>query len=217
MKKYTLKTWVVTSIYALALITVAVSTIMIGKYLTTAPTKTEKKELVAKEIVGVSDYDDTISVIELTNETVNHPFLHDGVEVTKDFYDKSKSSEEREKGLLYYKNTYMQNTGILYTSKEKFDIVSVLDGTVTSITKDELLGNVIEIAHTNELITIYHCLDEVNVKVGDAIKQNDVIGKSGHVSIDDGYDNALLFEVNYKGEIINPVDFYNMKVSDLMV
>ena len=111
----------------------------------------------------------------------------------------------------------MQNTGILYTSKEKFDIVSVLDGTVTSITKDELLGNVIEIAHTNELITIYHCLDEVNVKVGDAIKQNDVIGKSGHVSIDDGYDNALLFEVNYKGEIINPVDFYNMKVSDLMV
>ena len=217
MKKYTLKTWVVTTIYALALITIAVSTVMIGKFLTIKPIKSEKIDSVSKEIVGADILEDTVSVIELTNETVNHPFLHDGVEVAKDFYDKSKSSEEREKGLLYYKNTYMQNTGILYAGKEKFDVVSVLDGTITSITRDEILGNVVEIAHTNELITVYHCLDEVSVKVGDAVKQNDVIGKSGHVAIDEGYDNALLFEVNYRGEIINPVEFYNMKVSDLMM
>ena len=110
----------------------------------------------------------------------------------------------------------MQNTGILYNSEEEFDVVSVLDGTVTSITEDEILGKVVEIAHSTELITIYHCLGEVNVNVGDNVKQNDVIGKSGKVNIDEGYDNALLFEVNYKGSIINPTEFYNMQVSDLM-
>lgn len=217
MKKYKLKSWVITAVYVLALGTIAVSTVMIGKYLSIGIKEAEPSELVAKDIVDTNEYDDVINVVEITNETVNHPFLHDGVEIAKDYYDKSKSIEDREKGILFYKNTYMQNTGILYTGKEKFDVVSVLDGTVTSITKDEILGNVIEIAHTNELITVYHCLEEVNVKVGDSVKQNDVIGKSGHAAIDGGYDNALLFEVNYKGEIINPVDFYNMKISDLMV
>ena len=110
----------------------------------------------------------------------------------------------------------MQNTGVLYTNNEKFDVVSVLDGTVTSITKDEILGNVVEILHNTELITIYSCLDEVLVKVGDNVKQNDVIGNSGPVNIDKSYENALLFEVNYKGTIINPIEFYNMKISDLM-
>ena len=110
----------------------------------------------------------------------------------------------------------MQNTGVLYTNNEKFDVVSVLDGTVTSITKDEILGNVVEILHNTELITIYSCLDEVLVKVGDNVKQNDVIGNSGPVNTDKSYENALLFEVNYKGTIINPIEFYNMKISDLM-
>ena len=134
----------------------------------------------------------------------------------KNYYDKNASEEDQIKSLIYYKNTYMQNTGILYNSEEEFDVVSVLDGTVTSITEDEILGKVVEIAHSTELITIYHCLGEVNVNVGDNVKQNDVIGKSGKVNIDEGYDNALLFEVNYKGSIINPTEFYNMQVSDLM-
>ena len=110
----------------------------------------------------------------------------------------------------------MQNTGILYNSDETFDVVSSMDGEVTSVTKDEILGNVVEISHSNELITIYHCLNEVNVKAGDKVKQNDVIGTSGKVNIDEGYENALLFEVNYKGNIINPEEFYNMNVKDLI-
>ena len=109
----------------------------------------------------------------------------------------------------------MQNTGILYKSNEQFDVVSSMDGTVTSITKDEILGNVVEISHSNNLITIYHCLNEVHVKAGDKVKQNDVIGTSGKVNIDDGYENALLFEVNYKGNTLDPEEYYNMKEDTL--
>ena len=45
----------------------------------------------------------------------------------------------------------------------------------------------------NFLILIF-CLSEVSVGVGDSGKQNDVIGVSGKVNIDKGYENALLFE-----------------------
>lgn len=212
MRKYRLKKWVLPSVYALSIGVILVSLVFIGKYMATDYEATDLSNYVSDKVVE----DDTLEVVTPTNETVDHPYLKENVVIAKNYYDKNASEEDQIKSLIYYKNTYMQNTGILYNSEEEFDVVSVLDGTVTSITDDEILGKVVEIAHSTELITIYHCLGEVNVNVGDNVKQNDVIGKSGKVNIDEGYDNALLFEVNYKGSIINPTEFYNMQVSDLM-
>lgn len=212
MRKYRLKKWVLPSVYALSIGVILVSLVFIGKYMATDYEATDLSNYVSDKVVE----DDTLEVVTPTNETVDHPYLKENVVIAKNYYDKNASEEDQIKSLIYYKNTYMQNTGILYNSEEEFDVVSVLDGTVTSITEDEILGKVVEIAHSTELITIYHCLGEVNVNVGDNVKQNDVIGKSGKVNIDEGYDNALLFEVNYKGSIINPTEFYNMQVSDLM-
>ena len=211
MKKLKLKSWVVPALYAISLSVIFVSVIFIGRAVTLVYEAGPSVNYVPKDFID----DDTTSVVEITNETVNHPYLLEGVTVAKDYYDRKGSEESQLKSLIYYKNTYMENTGVLYTNVEAFDVVSVLDGSVTSITKDEILGNVVEVTHSTELITIYLCLGDVSVKVGDAIKQNDVIGKSGKVNIDKGYENALLFEVNYKGQILNPNEFYNMKVSDL--
>ena len=153
---------------------------------------------------------------EVKEEKASKPFDDLNVKETKSFYENEGNEENQEKSLLFYKNTYMQNTGILYTNENSFDIVSVLDGNVTSITKDDILGNVVEITHSNDLITIYQTLGEVNVKVGDHVKKNDKIGISGNVNIDQGYKNSLLFEVNYKGKVINPNKFYEMKINDLV-
>ena len=215
MKKYKLKSWVVSLIYVVSIAVIVASLMMVGKYFSRDIEADEPVKFVSNENI-INQEEPVISVVQPTNATVNHPYLLESVEIAKNFYDKKASEEEQIKSLIYYKNTYMENTGVIYTNNGKFDVVSVLDGTVTSITKDDILGNVVEIMHTNELITIYSCLDEVLVKVGDKVKQNDVIGNSGQVNIDKGYDNALLFEVNYKGSILNPIEFYNMKVADLM-
>ena len=213
MKRYKLKKWVLPTIYVMSISIILLSIIYIGSMMSSAESKDDEIiQYVSDEIVE----EPVKNVVEVTNETVNHPYLLEGVSISKNYYDKTKSEEEQINSLIYYRNTYMENTGVLYTNGEQFDVVSVLDGTITSITTDDILGNVVEIAHSTELVTIYHCLSEVNVKVGDAIKQNDVIGKSGKVNIDKGYENALLFEVNYKGSIINPNEFYNMKISDLL-
>lgn len=212
MKKYRLKQWVVPSIYAISIGVIILSIAFIGKYMDEDYKATDISSYVAEETFE----NDIIQVVEPTNETVNHPYLLENVQIAKNFYSKNQTEEEQINSLIFYKNTYMQNTGVLYKSDETFDVVSVLDGAVTSITKDDILGNVVEITHSTELITIYHCLGEVSVSVGDVVKQNDVIGTSGKVNIDSGYDNALLFEVNYKGAIINPIEFYNMQIKDLL-
>lgn len=216
MKKLKLKSWVVPALYAISLSIIFISVVFIGRMMSTDYEKAVDTNLVPDNIIDNEDNDQVTQVVEITNATVNHPYLLEGVSVAKDYYEKDASEEEQLKSLIYYKNTYMVNTGILYTNNESFDVVSVLDGSVTSITDDEILGKVVEITHTTELITIYHCLGELDVKVGDNVKQNDVIGKSGKVNIDEGYENALLFEVNYQGKILNPNTFYNMKVSDLI-
>lgn len=150
----------------------------------------------------------TVPVVK--QNIIGLPYTLDTVKITKNYYNKEDSEENQINSLLYYKDTYMQNTGVLYTNEQEFDVVSVLDGEVTSVTKDEILGNVVEISHSNNLITIYECLGEVTVKPGDKVSQGEKLGKSGSVDIDKGYGNALIFEVNLKGEIINPNDFFVM-------
>lgn len=212
MKKLKLKSWVVPALYVVSITIIFVSVVFIGRIMSREYASAVNGTKVPENIVE----NETTPVVEVTNETVNHPYLLETVGIAKDFYDPNGTEESQLNSLIFYKNTYMENTGVLYKADTVFDVVAVLDGSVTSITKDEILGNVVEVTHSTELITIYHCLGEVNVKVGDTVKQNDVIGRSGKVNVDKGYENALLFEVNYQGKIINPNEFYNMQVKDLI-
>ena len=41
----------------------------------------------------------------------------------------------------------MPNTGILYSSNESFDVISVLDGKVEDVKTDNLIGNIVTIKH----------------------------------------------------------------------
>jgi len=212
MKRLRLKSWVVAAIYMVGLVAAFAGVYYFGNKMLSEYEVAVDVDYVPDSIVE----NETMTVVEVTNETVNHPYLLESVTIAKDFYDSSLSEENQLKSLIYYKNTYMENTGILYTDQQEFDVVSVLEGTVSSIVNDDILGNVVEITHTTDLVTIYHCLNNVNVNVGDIVGQNQVIGTSGKVNVDKGYENALLFEVNYRGQIINPSEFYNMKISELL-
>ena len=115
----------------------------------------------------------------------------------------------------YYEQTYLQNSGVLYSSKEVFDVLSVLDGTVTNIFEDEILGNVVEITHNTNLKSLYYSLSEITVKKDDLVKSGQTIGKSGDNLLDDESENCLLLEVYYNGKTIDPEDFYNMNIDEL--
>ena len=155
-------------------------------------------------------------VLEEVEDTkkIVRPYTSSDVQIATYFYDELASEEEQQKSLIYFENTYMKNTGVLYQAPKVFDCVAVLGGTVFNVKEDDILGNVVEIEHNPNLRTIYYSLGEVNVKVGEVLNQGDLIGTSGENNITDSSSN-LLFEVYYNGTLLNPEEFYTMDVASL--
>lgn len=165
----------------------------------------------------VNNNDDT-NVTPTINETksIIRPYTSKEVSATIPYYNIDGTNDEQAAGLIYYEGIYMQNTGVLYTSNNQFDVVSILDGTVKNVKEDSLMGNIVEIEHTNNLTTVYQSLGEVKVSVGDKVSQGDVIATSGQNKITTDTSNALHFEVFYKGEVFNPEEFYLLDYNEVM-
>lgn len=205
-----LKRWVVASIYVFAVGAVLTSFVLLNKVLKESVYSNETLSYVYKGL-----FDNTLPVVSYKEEKVIKPFEVENVEVVKDFYDKDADASIQEKSLIMYQNTYMPNTGVLYKANEEFNVVAVLDGTVADIVADEIMGNIVTIKHSNNLATVYQSLNEVDVLIGDLIKQGDVIGSSGSNKVESSSDNMLLFEVINNGEYINPNQFYEMNTKEL--
>ena len=165
----------------------------------------------------VNNNDDT-NVTPTINETkaIIRPYTSQEVSATIPYYNIDGTNDEQAAALIYYEGIYMQNTGVLYTSNNQFDVVSILDGTVKNVKEDSIMGNIVEIEHTNNLTTVYQSLGEVKVSVGDKVSQGDVIATSGQNKITTDTSNALHFEVFYKGEVFNPEEFYLLDYTEVM-
>ena len=158
---------------------------------------------------------DTRTVVE-TNDVpiISRPYTSEAVSVDKYFYDINAEEDKQVNSLIYFQNTYMKNTGILYKAQESFDAVAVLSGKVLNVRTDEILGNVVEVEHNTNLRTIYYSLGEVKVKVGDMLIQGQTIGTSGANNISESK-NSLLFEAYYNGALVNPESIYDVDATTL--
>ena len=166
--------------------------------------------------VNNSGDDTNITPTVSVTKNIIRPYTSTDVTATIPYYNIDGTNDEQAAALIYYEGIYMQNTGVLYTSNNAFDVVSILDGTVKNIKEDSLMGNIVEIEHTNNLTTVYQSLGEVKVKVGDTVKQGDIIATSGQNKITTDTSNALHFEVFYKGEVFNPEEFYLLDYNEVM-
>ena len=160
--------------------------------------------------------DNSIPVITTEGQAgIIRPYTDSSVSISKSYYDIKADESSQQNSLIYYQRTYMENTGVLYTSDNEFDVVAVLDGTIKNVKTDELLGNVVEIEHSNDLVTVYYSLNSVEVKAGDKILKGQTLAKSGSNKLENEKDNCLLFEVYYKGNLLDPEVFYNMNIEEL--
>lgn len=205
-----LKRWATATIYLSLILIVFVSMVFISNKLDNYYGDSLNLSYILKDFI-----DNDTPVANIKNESITKPFDKENITKDIDFYDKDADEESQQKSLILYENTYMPNTGILYTSEEQFDVLSTLDGKITKISKDELLGNVVEITHSNTLITTYYSIDNVKVKENQTIKQGEVIGTSGKNNISSTSDNMMLFEVSLNGNNIDPDNYYQMKLEDL--
>lgn len=208
MKQRKLRGYVLPTVYVLILMLVFGAVSLVSSLMNTNPNYLYSVGLLNGEVKPVVETDGSLS------DGIKKPYTSEKVSIDKYFYDVNDAEDKQMESLIYFENTYMKNTGVLYKADEAFDCVMVLDGTVLNVREDDILGNVVEIEHNPNLRTIYYSLDSVNVKVGDVLSQEEVIGIAGANNIVENKYN-LLFEVYYNGALINPETFYTMDVATL--
>lgn len=210
MKKQTIKKITISLLYGIP-ITVILSSII---YIDINKDKETKKDDSKYRYVNSSIFTGNMPVALEEEEVIKKPFKSDKVEISKKYYDNNSSNEEKQNSLIYYNDTYVQNSGILYKSEEKFDVTSILDGSVIDVKKDDILGNIVEIKHSKNLISTYEGLSTVNVKKNQLIKQGDIVGTSGKLELGEPLENALHFELIDNGKYVNPLDYYEKKINN---
>lgn len=208
MKNRKLKKWVVYGLYSFAFIAIMSAIYLLD--MSSSPKDLDDKVLYVNDII----LDDVFPVVS-AKEIILRPFLDDTVTVAKKFYDYNASEEEQSASLIYYQGTYIPNSGVDYKGIESFDVMSILDGTVTQISESGLLGKIVEITHSNNLVSVYQSLGEVTVSQGEIVIQGQVIGKSGVSNISTDLGNHLHFEIIYDGQNIDPENCYGKEIDQL--
>lgn len=210
MKKLKLKPFVLPSIYLVLVVSVLLGALY--SYNTaSSDDEYEKEDLTYVSSIIFSNDTQVVS----TNKTIIRPYNNDSVKVAKYFYEKDDKEDKQKESIVYYGSTYMQNSGVDYVSEKEFDVIAVLDGTVSSVKEDELLGKTIEIKHENKLVSVYQGLSDISVKEGDSISQGQVIAKSGESTLNENLGKHLHFELVYNGQVVNPEKYYDKNASDL--
>ena len=150
--------------------------------------------------------------VPVTATTMNliRPYKDSKVTIAIDYYEDEKNQE---KSITVTDNTYMQNVGVLYQADQKFDVYAILDGTVTEVGKNDLLGNYLKISHDNNIVSLYQILDKITVKKGDTIKQGTKIGESTKNNIKEG--NLMLFELTINNKNVNPEKYYDKSIKEI--
>lgn len=159
-------------------------------------------EILTDNVMPVSTEEDQ------TPMGIIRPYTDNTVEIGKSYYDYEAEEKSQEDAIIYYENTYIQNTGVDYVSENVFEVNAIADGTVLSVTTDDIVGTTIKIEHNNEMISVYQSVNDVKVKEKDQVTQGQVIATSGTNNISSDLGNHLHFELYNKNILVNPEDFF---------
>ena len=207
MKKMQLRIYVLPTLYVLIILVTFLSVSLINNHLLKNVTNYNYSKSIMKDVT-----ENVLS--EILPDKFERPYLSENVKLLSGFYSKDYDDESQKNSLIVYQNTYMPSSGTFYASQDEFDVVSVYDGKVKSIKKDEMLGDTVEVQHSDNLTTIYYSLKDVTVRENDDIKKGTIIGKatSNNLVTDK---NVLFIEVYLKGKQIDPEKFYELNPNEV--
>ena len=157
--------------------------------------------------------DNVVPVTKEEQKNVVRPYNDDKVKVGKTFYD-YQNKETQEKSIIYYENTYIQNSGVDYINDTVFKVNAIKDGKVLSVTKDDITGTTIKIKHNDNLISVYQSVKDVLVKEKEEIKQGQIIASSSTNAINQDLGNHLHFELYSNNKLIDPEKFFNENIKE---
>lgn len=178
----------------------------------------EQSEYTANDIPGKKRSEQPAVEVNQNIENLIMPVVNENDIVIKTgFYENDSNKEKQEAALVFYNNTYYPSKGLDIASKDgkEFNVVVSLSGTVTKVMEDSVLGNVIEIEHDKGIITQYHSVKDYQVKVGDQVRQGEIIATSGTSLFNEGAGNHVHFEIRKDNVPLNPLEYFNRSLSTL--
>ncbi|MGG3469509.1 M23 family metallopeptidase [Neobacillus pocheonensis] len=213
VKRFFKKRWVFPAIY------IASAAIILTGVLwyQASGSNTDKYDYKSTDIAGKKNQAPAVEVNKALENFKMPVAMEDAPVIKTKFYDFKGKAEDQEAALVYYDNTYNQSTGVDITAKngESFDVLASLSGTVTRVEEDATLGNVIEIEHDNGIVTQYQSVKDIQVKVGEQVKQNQVIAKAGQSLFNEKAGTHVHFEIRKDGVAVNPTTYFNKSLSAL--
>ena len=204
------KSYIMPTIYLLILFTITAGAYFTKEYYT----KEELDEYGNITFVSNSIFSRSIPIINIP-DLIHNPYEVEDITIARYYYNESDDIERKEKSIVYYDSTYMQNTGVDYIYPEVFDVLTVYDGTVVDVEDDELLGKTVKIRHNSEIISVYQGLGNIEVNKGDLLFQGQKIGVSGTNKINKDLGNHLHFEIYKNGLTVDPLSCIDKKISDI--
>lgn len=188
---------------------------LISYAVTTSLTVTESKKQENLEYVSYEILTDNIMPVSKEEQTTGNttldivkPYQDENVKVGKSYYDYKEEEKSQEDAIIYYKNTYMQNTGVDYTNDKDFEINAIGDGKVISITTDDITGTTIKIEHNNNIVSVYQSVKNPQIKEKDEVKKGQIIATSGTNNINSDLGTHLHFELYKDNILVNPENFF---------
>lgn len=106
-------------------------------------------------------------------------------------------------------NRWEAHKSIDLSANEGASVMAIADGTVTQVYSNYLEGTVVVIEHSNGIKSLYGSLQEnVNVSIGSAVQQGDIIGTVGCTAKAEHMDICHLhFELFRDGVKVNPAEY----------
>lgn len=137
--------------------------------------------------------------------------------IKKNFYDKNADKAEQEAALVYYNNRYEPNKGIDVAARDNkaFDVVASISGEVTKVEDDSLNGNLVEVEHEDGVVTRYQSIQDIEVKVGDKVKQGEKLAVAGQSLINEDAGVHVHFEIRKDGVAVNPIEFMDKQLTSI--
>lgn len=106
----------------------------------------------------------------------------------------------------------IDHKGLDFTASKGTPVYATGDGKVIKAYHSESYGKVIFVNHGHGFETRYAHLFSFNAKPGDRVKRGQVIGYVGNTG--NSVSSHLHYEVLYKGEHINPINFFQRDLSN---
>lgn len=103
------------------------------------------------------------------------------------------------------------HAGLDFAAHQGTPVFATGDGKVLSADRRSTYGNCIDISHGYNYVTRYAHLSEILVSAGQEVKRGDLIGKVGSTGKSTG--PHLHYEVRFKDEPQNPVNYYFMDIT----